>query len=60
MSFENNYRDWHTKISYIKSGVRLAASGLALWYMNDAAAAVFALALGFGVAEILGVLEEWL
>jgi hypothetical protein len=60
MSFENTYRTWHTKISYLKSGVRLGASGTALYFMSDASMAAFTLALGFGIAEVLGVLEEWM
>lgn len=60
MSFEDSYRTWHQKISFAKSGVRLGASAIALYFMSDATVAVFALALGFGIAEILGILEEWL
>lgn len=60
MNFEQKYRTWHQRISFIKSGVRLGASGVALYYMSDAATAAFAIALGFGIAELLGILEEWL
>lgn len=60
MSFENAYRDWHTKVSYVKSFVRLAASAGALYFVNEPSTALFIFALGFGIAEVLGVLEEWL
>lgn len=57
-SFEQKYRDWHTKMSYIKSALRLLASGIALWFYTDVTAALVILAGGYAVAEIIGILEE--
>lgn len=57
-SFEQKYRNWHTKMSYIKSSLRLLASGLAVWFYSDAVIAVLILAGGYAVAEIVGILEE--
>ena len=44
----------HFWVSYIKSLVRLASCGLALCYLS-----VRALAVGFSIAELLGILEEF-
>jgi hypothetical protein len=60
-NFEDRYRTWHTWISYIKSAVRMATSAIALvcaLYVT-AGAAVIALAVGYFIAEMLGIAEEF-
>ena len=52
--FEDNYRSWHTKISYFKSGIRLFTCFASIISDGD----VIILAAGFGLAEILGIVEE--
>lgn len=58
--FEERYQQKHKAISMVKSGIRvgtcLAAAGTSLF--GTAGGAVFVLALGFMVAEFLGVWEE--
>ena len=53
--FEDNYRSWHTKISYFKSGIRLFTCFASILADGD----VIILAAGFGLAEILGIVEEY-
>ena len=52
--FETKYRTWHTRLSYIKSAVRIAACAIALY---DSSIAV--LAAGLLIAELVGIAEEW-
>ena len=53
--FEANYRSWHTKISYFKSSIRLFTCFASILADGD----VIILAAGFGLAEILGIVEEY-
>jgi len=52
--FESTYRTWHTRLSYIKSAVRISACAIALY---DSSIAV--LAAGLLIAELVGIAEEW-
>lgn len=56
-SFETNYRNWHQKVSYVKSAVRIAGCAAALWFSTYGLAI---LAVMFLIAELLGVLEEYI
>jgi hypothetical protein len=60
-TFEDRYRTWHTWISYVKSGVRIATGFAALGCMYYATvdAAVITLAIGLILAELLGIAEEF-
>ena len=64
--FENNYKHWHQKISFVKSGIRIASclsciiTLIALGHVEGGAPAVLMLAIGLGLAEILGIAEEWI
>lgn len=64
--FESNYKHWHQKISFVKSGVRIAAclsaiiTALVLAQELGQVASILILAVGFGLAEILGIFEEWI
>lgn len=57
--FENKYRDWHTKLSYIKSAVRIASCALVLLLL-PLLHPVSILAGGFFLAELVGIAEEWM
>ena len=57
-SFEENYRTWHARLSYVKSAIRLASAGLAVWFYTEANVAILVLAVGLAVAEVVGILEE--
>lgn len=57
--FENKYRDWHTKLSYIKSAVRIASCILVLLLL-PLLHPVSILAGGFLLAELVGIAEEWM
>lgn len=65
--FENNYKNWHQKLSFIKSGIRIAASiacaiTLVAIHPNPALGSMpslLILAIGYGAAEIIGIFEEW-
>ena len=52
--FEDKYRGWHAKISYFKSGIRIFTCFASIMAGGD----VIILAAGFGLAEILGIVEE--
>ena len=64
--FEKKYKDWHQKISFLKSGVRIAAclscviTLIALGHLEGGTAALMLLAIGLGLAELLGIVEEWI
>ncbi len=57
-SFEENYRTWHARLSYVKSSIRLASAGAAIWFYSEASFAMLILAIGLAVAEVVGILEE--
>ena len=48
----------HQLISFVKSGIRIAASVAACGALADPTLAVVILALGYGLAETVGVYEE--
>lgn len=52
--FESNYKKWHTNASYIKSVIRLFGCGMAF-----STGSVVVLAVFFGIAEFVGIAEEW-
>lgn len=54
MSFEDKYKTWHKYTSYVKSGIRLITCGIAL-----TTGSISILALGLGIAEVVGIAEEW-
>ena len=64
--FEKKYKEWHQKISFIKSGIRIAAclgtiiTIAVLGHVIGTTPAILILATGFLLAEILGIFEEWI
>ena len=64
--FETKYKSWHQRISFIKSGVRITAclsciiTLIALGHIEGTTPSVLMLAIGLGLAEILGIAEEWI
>jgi hypothetical protein len=52
--FESKYNTWHKYTSYIKSCIRFGACGATL-----ITGSVYILAIGFFIAELVGVAEEW-
>jgi hypothetical protein len=61
--FEARYKTWHTWLSYIKSAIRIITSiTIVFWACfispSDAIILVSVLAAGYGLAEIVGILEE--
>ncbi len=65
-NFETKYKDWHQKISFVKSGVRIAAclscviTLIVAGHLEGNTPAILMLAIGFGLAELLGIAEEWI
>lgn len=65
-NFESKYKTWHQTLSFIKSGIRITAclsciiTLVALGHVQGTIPAVLMLAIGLGLAEILGILEEWI
>ena len=55
--FVNNYKNWHQKVSYIKSVVRITGCALALWFSTYGLAI---LAVMLIAAELLGIIEEYI
>ena len=64
--FEEKYKNWHQKISFIKSGIRITAclsciiTLVALGHLEGTTPAILMLAIGLGLAELLGIAEEWI
>lgn len=64
--FEHKYKSWHQRISYIKSGVRITAclsciiTLIVLGHLEGTTPALLMLAIGLGLAEFLGIAEEWI
>ena len=50
---------FHKQVSFYKSGIRLLGSVLAIVTASNPVVGVIVLASGYGLAEILGVVEEW-
>ncbi len=48
----------HQYISFVKSGIRIGASCFACLLYTNFPAAIFILAAGYGLAEVVGVYEE--
>ena len=63
--FEKKYKEWHQNLSFIKSGIRIAAclsaiiTLITLGHIEGTTPAVLMLAIGLVLAEIIGILEEW-
>lgn len=57
--FETKYRKWHTYMSYIKSAIRIAGCVVVL-YLAPFAELISCLAFSFFIAELIGILEEWI
>lgn len=53
-NFESNYNTWHKYASYIKSGIRLGACGATI-----ITGSIYILAIGLIIAELVGIVEEW-
>lgn len=64
--FEKKYKNWHQKVSFTKSGIRITAclscgiSLLALGHQEGTTPALILLVIGLGLAEVLGIVEEWI
>lgn len=64
--FESKYKHWHQKLSFMKSGIRIATclsaaiAVLAIGGDMGEHVAIVMLAVGLGLAEILGIFEEWI
>lgn len=64
--FENRYKNWHQKISFVKSGIRLVAclgcafTLLTLGHAIGGVPSILILSFGLAAAEVLGILEEWI
>lgn len=58
--FSDRYRVWHARMSYAKSAVRIVGCAAAFALSGDPVTAVSVLAISLGVAEILGIAEEWI
>lgn len=48
----------HQLISFVKSGIRIAASVAAVGAIANPSLAIVILAMGYGLAEVVGVYEE--
>lgn len=57
--FESNYKKWHTRLSYIKSAVRIGACTGVIIITHATMLPVTILAAGLLVAELIGIAEEW-
>jgi hypothetical protein len=56
--FEDRYRNIHNKISFVKSGIRIAGCIAAALFLPDSVAAITAIGIAFAAAEVLGIAEE--
>lgn len=53
--FEKGYKSWHTYWSYLKSAMRIFGCLAVIIFGMD----IFVLAVSLLLAEIVGVVEEW-
>lgn len=60
--FAEKYKGWHQKISYIKSAIRIGGSilSIVLAQLVSPLVGVIALAVALILAELLGIVEEWI
>jgi hypothetical protein len=58
-NFEDKYRNWHTKLSYMKSAVRIGGCIGVIVITHATLLPVTILAASFLAAEIIGIAEEW-
>jgi hypothetical protein len=58
-TFEDKYRNWHTKLSYMKSAVRIGGCAGVIFITHATLLPVTILAASFLAAEIIGIVEEW-
>jgi len=58
-NFEEEYRNWHTRLSYIKSAARIGGCVGVIFITHATLLPVTILATSFLVAEIIGIAEEW-
>lgn len=54
-NFEESYKKWHAYWSYLKSAMRIVGCLAVIAFGMD----LFVLAAAFLMAEIVGVIEEW-
>ena len=63
-NFAEKYKNWHQKISYAKSAIRIVGAIAAIKAVTypsvDVTMAVILLAGGIFIAELLGIAEEWI
>ena len=57
--FETKYKTWHTRLSYIKSAVRIGCCIGLIFITHATLLPVTILASTFLAAEIIGIAEEW-
>lgn len=63
--FEKKYKGWHQTLSFLKSGIRIAAClgstfiALALDHAIGIMPALLILTIGLAFAEVIGIAEEW-
>ena len=60
--FEDKYKHWHQKLSYIKSGIRLIGcfgASILIFSYAETIAMLF-LIVGLILAEFIGIAEEWI
>lgn len=57
--FETKYKTWHTRLSYMKSAVRIGGCIGVIFITHATLLPVTILATTFLAAEIIGVIEEW-
>jgi hypothetical protein len=62
--FEQRYRGWHTKLSIIKSIIRILTSAIVIVLVGIdhniiLQILIMLFAFGYGIAEIVGILEEF-
>lgn len=60
--FEEKYKHWHQRISYIKSGIRLVGGLGTLVILSTYGEwlSITFLAIALMLAELLGIAEEWI
>lgn len=57
--FETKYKTWHTRLSYMKSAVRIGGCIGVIFITHATLLPVTILASTLLAAEIIGIIEEW-
>lgn len=57
--FESKYKTWHTHLSYVKSAIRIGGCIAVIFITHATMLPLTIFAATFLLAEVVGIVEEW-